>query len=239
MKFFSVGPVLQAMFLFGLIWVDLIARGDALSSPASELTSRPSGRRPRIPTTPERRWEIRPIGKVESIYKDKFGTPKQATISSAEGGKTPGKLILFDEFRECLEDLSGFDYLWVLSLMHLNDGFKTRIKPLPRQNQEVVPEEVGLFACRAPHRPNPIAMSALEIVSVDVNLGVVEVLGLDLLDDTPIIDIKPYVPAFDSFPAARAGWLDQIFDNPLQARERGYQDIQSSRGRRQANKEKL
>ena len=82
-------------------------------------------------------------------------------------------------------------------------------------------------------------MSALEIVSVDVNLGVVEVLGLDLLDDTPIIDIKPYVPAFDSFPAARAGWMDQIFDNPLQARERGYQDIQSSRGRRQAKKEKL
>lgn len=200
---------------------------------ASSQPLNPSGRRPRIPTTPDRRWEIRPIGKVESIYKEKFGTPKQATI----GSKESGKLHLFEEFNECLEDLDGFNYIWVLTLMHLNDGYKTRIKPLPRQNEDNVPEEVGLFSCRAPHRPNPIAMSACEVISVDLERGVVEVNGMDLLDDTPILDIKPYVPAFDAFPNAKAGWMDNIFD-PLVARERGYQDIKSSRGRRQANKEK-
>ena len=128
-----------------------------------------------------------------------------------------------------------------LSLMHLNSGFKTKIKPQPRQlaGDIQVPAEVGLFSCRAPHRPNPIAISALEVVSVDVSNGILEVCGLDLLNDTPILDIKPYIPpAFDSFPGARAGWMDAIFESPLEAREKGYQSITSSRGRRQADKEK-
>lgn len=60
--------------------------------------------------------------------------------------------------------------------------------------------QVGLFCSRAPHRPNPIALSALKISSVDVKSGIIEVVGLDLLDGTPVLDIKPYVPAFDSFP---------------------------------------
>ena len=133
----------QVILFVVLLSADFIGLVKALSaSTPGKNVPQSSGRRPRIPTSPERRWEIRPIGKVESIYKDKFGTPKQATISSAAGGKTRGRLLIFEEFRECLADLSGFEYLWVLSLMHLNDGYKVRIKPLPRQNQAEIPEEV-------------------------------------------------------------------------------------------------
>ena len=84
----------------------------------------------------------------------------------------------------------------------------------------------------APHRPNPIALSALSVVSVDSKRGIIEVNGLDLLDGTPVLDIKPYVPAFDSFPSARAGWMDEISTDTELARVSGYQTIVSSRGAR-------
>lgn len=230
--------------LIACIWLGIsesISLALCSAAASSEPVKFPKERRPRIPTTADRRWEVRPIGKVESPYLQKFGTPKQATVKQIDGGKVAGKIHIYEEFRECLHDVDEFDYIWALTLMHLNNGFKTKIKPRPRQQENYdneVPAEVGLFSCRAPHRPNPIAISALEVVSVDVENGIVEVFGLDLLNDTPILDIKPYVPAFDSFPGARAGWMDAIFENPLEAREKGYQHITSSRGRRQADKEK-
>ena len=114
----------------------------------------------------------------------------------------------------------------------------------------MIAQPVGLFSSRAPHRPNPIALSALKLTSnlislffksilnlntkwthifyhknleIDTNLGIIYVNGLDLLDETPILDIKPYVPAFDSFPGAKAGWMDDINHDPLSARNNGYQ----------------
>lgn len=191
----------------------------------------------RVPTTAEMRWEVRPVGVVESPYLEKFNTPKQATISTRDGGAQHGKIRLYPEFFDCLDKLQGFDYIWVVSLMHLNKGFKTKIRPQPRPEMETQPpREVGLFCSRAPHRPNPIALSCLQVVSVDVAEGIVEVLGLDLLNDTPVLDIKPYIPAFDAFPEARAGWMDSIFSDPEEGRKGGYQNIYSSRGMRMARR---
>jgi tRNA-Thr(GGU) m(6)t(6)A37 methyltransferase TsaA len=159
-------------------------------------------KRERVKTTVDLRWEIKPIGYIESPYENKHGTPKQATISRNDTIKSYGKIILFDEYKDCISDLDGFDYIWVLSLMHLNLGFKKKIRPQPTADAEnTTPQEVGLFSSRAPHRPNPIALSALQIVNVDVQNGIIEVYGLDLLNDTPILDIKPYIPAFDAFPS--------------------------------------
>lgn len=177
----------------------------------------------RIKTTPERRWDVRAIGAVRSPYVNKVQVPKQATIT-ARNDTLPadGELIIFEEFRECLSDLDGFDYLWAITLMHVNSGFKARIRPMPVADAERKPPAlVGLFTSRAPHRPNPIAISALKILAVNVTSGVVSVRGLDLLDDTPILDIKPYVPAFDAFPEARAGWMDMIRSNITEARLKG------------------
>ena len=97
-----------------------------------------------------------------------------------------------------------------------------------------MPETVGLFASRAPHRPNPIAMSALRIGSVDKIAGIIHVDGLDLLNDTPVLDIKPYCPAFDAFPEANSGWMDTIYSDHLVGREHGYQNIVNGKGRRRA-----
>ena len=204
-----------------------VVKGDLHSN------SRLYEKRARIPTTPDLRWEVRAVGVVESPYAEKFGTPKQATISRKDGGAQEGRLRLFPGFEDCIAELEGFDYIWVLTLMHLNKGFKTKIRPQPRAGSVVQPPaEVGLFCSRAPHRPNPIALSCLKITGVDVEKGVITVHGLDLLDDTPILDIKPYIPAFDAFPDARSGWMDCITDDPLDGRVNGYQDIYSSRGMR-------
>jgi tRNA-Thr(GGU) m(6)t(6)A37 methyltransferase TsaA len=153
-------------------------------------------------------YEVKAVGVIKSPYTDRFLTPKQATISRYEGGKLRGQIQIFDEYKDCIDQLDGFDYIWVITMMHLNSGFRKKIKPMPlhQDNIKNVPKEVGLFGSRAPHRPNPIALSALEVVKVDAQLGTIDILGLDLLDGTPVLDIKPYVPAFDSFPEARAGY---------------------------------
>ena len=110
---------------------------------------------------------------------------------------------------------------------------------MPRLNAErQPPSSVGLFASRAPHRPNPIALSALKVTHVDLTSGVIHVVGLDLLNDTPVLDIKPYVAAFDAFPEAKAGWMDDISSDLELNRNLGYQNITSSRGARQLRNSK-
>lgn len=179
------------------------------------------------------------IGIVDSPYKHKLGTPKQATISREQGGKQIGTIRLFPAYKDCILGLDGFDYIWVISWMHYNKGFKTIIKPKPRHSTKKQPPKlVGLFSSRSPHRPNPIALSALKIISVDIENGLITVQGLDLLHDTPILDIKPYLKAFDSFPDSRSGWMDDISKDSDDARINGYQSIVSKRGAR-ANRARL
>lgn len=105
--------------------------------------------------------------------------------------------------REALDDLEGIERLWVVSHLHLNTGWNAKVMP-PRGGRT----KRGLFATRAPHRPNCIGLSAVRLLSVEgFTLHVEEI---DLLDGTPILDLKPYVPYADAFPSARAGWIDDI-----------------------------
>jgi tRNA-Thr(GGU) m(6)t(6)A37 methyltransferase TsaA len=194
----------------------------------------------------ERTWEVKPVGFVQSPYIEKLGTPKQATILSLDGGRQEGKIQLYPGFEECINDLSGFDYIWVITFMHLNQGFKTKVFPRPLGATSEPANSVGLFSTRAPHRPNPIALSALKLignlmskyvcsvvsskltitillVDIDPALGLLYVDGLDLINDTPVLDIKPYIPAFDAFPTAKAGWMDNVNSDYLFARDNGYQ----------------
>merc|ERR1719383_1506062 len=108
-----------------------------------------------------------------------------------------------------LQDLEGFEYMWVVSYLHLNQGWAAQVTP-PRGPRK----KRGLFATRAPHRPNHLGLSACKLVAVDSIQGTIAVRGLDLLDGTPVLDVKPYVPYCDSFPKARAGWLDEIGATP-------------------------
>ncbi|MCP4807401.1 MAG: tRNA (N6-threonylcarbamoyladenosine(37)-N6)-methyltransferase TrmO [Proteobacteria bacterium] len=147
---------------------------------------------------------LRPVAVVRSPFRQRHGTPRQPGMTGPkERGVAQGRVELLDHVApEVLQDLEGFDRIWLLCWLHLNGpGGRPMVKP-PRGGPKR-----GLFATRAPHRPNPLALSCVELVGVE--RGALLVAGLDLLDGTPVLDIKPYVPEFDAFPQARAGWLDE------------------------------
>lgn len=149
------------------------------------------------------------IGHVSSPYKERFGTPRQATVTEQTLGDAAqdASIVLLPQYTAALEDLAGFEYIWVISWLHLNQHWKPQVVP-PRGPRVAR----GLFATRAPHRPNPIGLSALKLLRVEGN--VLHVRGIDLLDGTPVLDIKPYVPYADAFPNAREGWLETISERP-------------------------
>lgn len=147
---------------------------------------------------------LQPIGRVRSPYTERHGTPRQAGQAGA-----PGQIEL-DPQRvpvEALQDLQGIERIWVITWLHLNGpGWPKRVRP-PRGGPKR-----GLLATRAPHRPNPIGLSLVRVLSVD---GLtLEVDGLDLIDGTPVLDIKPYLPFADAFPNSAAGWVDEMGGAP-------------------------
>jgi tRNA-Thr(GGU) m(6)t(6)A37 methyltransferase TsaA len=151
------------------------------------------------------------IGHVRSPYKERFGTPRQPTVTEQTLGDRAQdatiELLPGMNFEQATADLAGFDYIWVVAWLHLNEDWKPSV--IPPRGPKV---RRGLFATRSPHRPNPIGLSALRLIKVDGR--VLHVRGIDLIDGTPVLDIKPYVPYADAFPAAHAGWLDEIPDPP-------------------------
>lgn len=172
-----------------------------------DLTNKPQQFYTEQFTTPES-VSLETIAVVRSPYKERFGTPRQPVVTKGTlGGSAQIGEIVFKKnrnFEIALQDLEGFDYCWLITYFHLNKGWNPKVKP-PRGKHDA---KLGLFATRSPHRPNPIGLSACKIHSVDHRQGVVRVAGLDLLDGTPVLDLKPYVPYADAFPHARAGWLN-------------------------------
>jgi tRNA (adenine37-N6)-methyltransferase len=143
-----------------------------------------------------------PIGWVRSPYTRRFGTPQQAAAFDSDAHATleldPARIPV-----ESLRDLDGFSRVWVLSWLDQGRGWGPVVVP-PRGPR--VPR--GVFATRSPDRPNPLGLSAVTLTKID---GLtLHVLGIDLLDGTPVLDIKPYVPYADAFPDARAGWIDEV-----------------------------
>jgi tRNA-Thr(GGU) m(6)t(6)A37 methyltransferase TsaA len=149
------------------------------------------------------------VAVVRSPFQQRHGTPRQPGFSGPkERGSEGGLVELLEHVPvEALQDLEGFDRIWLLSWLHLNGpGLRPFVRP-PRGGPKR-----GLFATRAPHRPNPLALSCVRVLGVEGRR--IEVQGLDLLDGTPVLDIKPYVPGFDSFPEARTGWLEVAQSEP-------------------------
>ncbi len=138
---------------------------------------------------------LTPIGVVRSPFTEQPGTPIQP--STAAGAL--GRVELLPEYEEALRDLDGFERVWLVYFFDRARPWKPLVVPFRDR------VERGLFATRAPARPCPIGLSAVELVSVSG--PVLEVRGIDVLDGTPLLDLKPYVPEFDAHPASRAGWL--------------------------------
>ncbi|WP_394837348.1 tRNA (N6-threonylcarbamoyladenosine(37)-N6)-methyltransferase TrmO [Pendulispora rubella] len=141
-----------------------------------------------------------PIGVLRTPFKEKMHAPRQAVIAR----DVPGTIELLPEYEHALTDLEGIDRLWVLFWFHMAEGWRPKVLP-PRSERRR-----GLFATRSPHRPNPIGLSCVRLVRAE---GLIlHILDVDMVDETPVLDIKPYVPYADAFPDARTGWLDQVRD---------------------------
>jgi tRNA-Thr(GGU) m(6)t(6)A37 methyltransferase TsaA len=138
---------------------------------------------------------FRPIGRVRSPFIEQAGTPIQPAF--AEG--VEGVIEVDPEYAPALTGLDGFDRIWVLYAFDRADGYEPLVVPYRDDQQH------GLFATRAPRRPNPIGMSVLRLLAVEG--WMLRVADVDVLDGTPVLDIKPYVPEYDAFPGSRAGWL--------------------------------
>jgi tRNA-Thr(GGU) m(6)t(6)A37 methyltransferase TsaA len=113
-----------------------------------------------------------------------------------------GTLVIAPEFRDALADLGSFGRVWIIFLFDRSKGWAGRVKP-PRGGPKR-----GVFATRAPNRPSQIGLTNVAVESVDVATGEVRVRGIDLLDNTPILDLKPYLPSIDAWPDAGHGWLE-------------------------------
>lgn len=141
-----------------------------------------------------------PIGFIRSPFSSLEGMPIQPTGAAG----VQGRVELLPEYHVGLKDIEGFSHLILLYLFHRSEGFKLEVVPF-LDNQPR-----GLFATRAPKRPNPIGLSIVRLDSVKG--GVLHVQDIDILDGTPLLDIKPYVPVFDRRDGARSGWIEQRGD---------------------------
>jgi tRNA-Thr(GGU) m(6)t(6)A37 methyltransferase TsaA len=156
-----------------------------------------------MPDSPALRLEA--IAFVRSPYARRIDAPHQPTVT--EGTETGTSSLARIEFiegfpAEAYRDLQGFERIWLIFAFHRSQGWKAEVRP-PRGGGKR-----SVLATRSPHRPNALGLSAVELIAIEP--GALQVRGIDLLDATPILDIKPYVPYADAFPEARAGWIDEI-----------------------------
>lgn len=142
-----------------------------------------------------------PIGIIHSPHADLAGMPIQP--AGAQG--VPGTVEVLEEYVPGLRDLDGFSHVILLYEFHCSSGFELEVVPFLDSVSR------GLFATRAPRRPNPIGLSVVRLTAVEG--GTLHVLDVDVLDGTPLLDIKPYVPVFEPRGAIRMGWLEENGDS--------------------------
>lgn len=141
-------------------------------------------------------FSLAPIGIIHSPHRELAGMPVQP--SGAKGIK--GTVAIRDEYAAGLKDIGGFSRLILIYALHRANGYALEVVPFLDDKPH------GIFATRSPKRPNAIGVSVVRLIAVNDNELAIE--DVDILDGTPLLDIKPYVPAFDSFPDEDAGWFD-------------------------------
>jgi tRNA-Thr(GGU) m(6)t(6)A37 methyltransferase TsaA len=140
---------------------------------------------------------LKPIGVIRTPFLEPAGTPIQP--SRADGAR--GTVHVAGQFCRGLRDLEGFERVWLIYWLHKSREVSLLVTPFLDREQR------GLFATRSPARPAPLGISAVRLIAIQENL--LEVADVDMIDGTPLLDIKPYVPEFDSYPGSRAGWFDK------------------------------
>ncbi len=160
-------------------------------------------------------FTVKPIAHIQTDFKEKFGIPRQ----SGRAPSLTSKIVFTDEYKnpDALREIEGFSHLWLL--FDFSKAHKAEWSPTVRPPRLGGNKRVGVFASRSPFRPNPIGLSCVKLVKVDENErdGVfLLVSGADLLDGTPILDIKPYLPFADCIPEATAGYAEAHKTDRLQ-----------------------
>jgi len=138
-----------------------------------------------------------PIGVIQTPFKTAENMPIQPT--GAKG--IQGSIKIFTDYLEGLKDLEGFSHLILIYHFHLSKGFSLQVLPFLDN------EPHGVFATRAPKRPNPIGLSVVRFNRMEGDTLYIE--NVDIIDGTPLLDIKPYVPAFDEYKNVKTGWLSK------------------------------
>ena len=141
-------------------------------------------------------FSFRPIGVLHSPYHEPEGTP----IQGAFAPEVEGRAEVFDEFVEGLDDIEGFSHLYLIYAFDRSEGYRLKVTPFRDDTQR------GVFATRAPKRPNAIGLSIVRLIAREGN--VLRLAEVDFLDGTPLLDIKPCVPKFDCREEMRSGWLE-------------------------------
>ncbi len=147
---------------------------------------------------------LSPIGVIHTPFRDRHSAPRQPAAARGVAGTI--ELAPGSHYEHALSDLSGFTHLWVIFWFHLNETWNPKVAP-PRSA-----EKRGVFATRSPHRPNPLGLSVLRLLRIE---GLtLHVLDVDMIDGTPVFDLKPYVPYTDAVPEAGSGWLNDAPVDP-------------------------
>jgi len=136
-----------------------------------------------------------PIGTIHSPFTEPAGMP----VQPAGAAGVQGTIVIDEQFRAGLRDLDGFSRIILIYAFHRSQGYELEVIPF----LDTVPH--GIFATRAPRRPNAIGLSIVRLISVNDGELVIE--GVDVVDGTPLLDIKPYVPEFDCHPDEKSGWF--------------------------------
>jgi len=151
---------------------------------------------------------LNPIGVIHTPFNEPTGTP----IQSGFAGRAAGRVEVFEPYVAGLTDLEGFERIWLLYWLDRAAPWRPSVVPYMDHRPR------GLFATRAPSRPNPIGMSCVRLVSVVGDT--LHVADVDMLDGTPLLDIKPYAPRFDCYEVGRSGWLDRVSGRDTSADDR-------------------
>jgi tRNA-Thr(GGU) m(6)t(6)A37 methyltransferase TsaA len=139
--------------------------------------------------------ELKPIGIIHSPYKNRGEAPYQGYKS-----EEISQIDVFEEFEQGLQDIDGFSHIIIIYWFHKSQGYHLLVKT----PWDEIPH--GLFTTRSPHRPCPLGLTIVELVARENNI--LKVKGLDAIDGTPLLDIKPYVPGIDQRSVVRLGWLE-------------------------------
>lgn len=140
--------------------------------------------------------EFTPVGIIHTPFK----TVENMPIQPSAAKDVTAAIEVFPEYADGLADLEGFSHIYVIFHLHRVRGYKLKVIPF------LDTVERGIFATRSPARPNPIGLSVAEIVSVKNNI--IEIRGVDMLNGSPVIDIKPFVPEFEDYTGIRKGWFE-------------------------------